>query len=412
MAFIWKDQKSSTWYLDYTPPSGKRSRKRIGKSKQAAQLALKEIEYQLSFDRAGVSTPDMTLGDFLVRYEETTRPTLRARSWQRYGAIVEHFKAFLGPAWQKMKLQQLGREHFEQYLAWRRGGHGAFARIDNGNQSEESSTVKTKTINTELDMLASMLNKAVEWRYLNRNPVKSISRLKEDDRKPFRFFSTEEIEIIRLVADLLNQQTPRGKIDKAVNAFYREHKDLSPACAKSKDTSEANKRGAVGRSVLGWLPHGRTLVDFLLMTGSREDEVLNLQWAQVDLKRGIVSYRRREGWVPKETEREIALKPELVKGIKALPRSATQPYVFLDSAGKSIPPRTFERAIQKLIGLTRIPHATLHDFRHTFASHLAMAGVPLPTIQQLLGHRDIQTVMIYAHLSPGHLHQSVAALPY
>jgi site-specific recombinase XerD len=65
-----------------------------------------------------------------------------------------------------------------------------------------------------------------------------------------------------------------------------------------------------------------------------------------------------------------------------------------------------------LIHLCRIPPATLHDFRHTFASHLAMAGVPLPTLQKLLGHRDIQTVMIYAHLSPSHIHQSVEALPF
>ena len=128
------------------------------------------------------------------------------------------------------------------------------------------------------------------------------------------------------------------------------------------------------------------------------------------LKRGVVSYHRRSNWVPKGSERDIALKPELIKKLKALPRIAGQPRVFLDWQNKPIPPRTFERGIQKLIRQTRIAPASLHDFRHTFASHLAMAGVPLPTIQQLLGHKDIQTVMIYAHLSPGHLHQSVAAL--
>ena len=68
MAFIWKGAKSGSWYLDYTPPGGKRVRKRVGKSKQAARLALKEIEYQLSFDRAGVSTPDVTLEGFFDKY--------------------------------------------------------------------------------------------------------------------------------------------------------------------------------------------------------------------------------------------------------------------------------------------------------------------------------------------------------
>ena len=64
MAFIWKDHKSGSWYVDYTPSGGRRTRKRIGQSKQAAQLALKEIEYQLSFDRA---VPPQVESDSCVR---------------------------------------------------------------------------------------------------------------------------------------------------------------------------------------------------------------------------------------------------------------------------------------------------------------------------------------------------------
>jgi len=92
MAFLWKDKKTATWYLDYTPDGGKRVRKRIGKSRQAAELALKEINYQLSFDRAGVSTPNVTLGDFFSKYEETVKSKLRPKSWKRYRAIIDHFE--------------------------------------------------------------------------------------------------------------------------------------------------------------------------------------------------------------------------------------------------------------------------------------------------------------------------------
>lgn len=405
MAFIWQDSKTHSWFLDYTPPGGKRTRKLIGKSKQAAQLALKEIEYQLAFDRAGVSTPDITLGDFCGRYTQVTKPAIRPRSWRRYEAILAHLNTFLGPDCSGLKLQQLRREQIEQYVAWRRAGHGAFTK----RKLSEIKPAKSKTINTELDMLASMFNKAVDWKYLAQNPVRSISRLREDDRKPFRFFSTEEIELLRLVADLLDQKMPRRQIDEQVKAFFKEHPELS--AANDSRAIKADDEQPIKR-VNSWPPNGRVIIDFLLMTGSRENELLNLHWENVDLKRGIVAYRRRDDWVPKGSEREIALKPELLAKLKILRQKSQIQHVFTDLDSQPIAPRTFERAIQKLIVISRIPRATLHDFRHTFASHLAMAGVPLPTIQQLLGHKDIQTVMIYAHLSPSHLHQSVSALPY
>jgi integrase len=43
----------------------------------------------------------------------------------------------------------------------------------------------------------------------------------------------------------------------------------------------------------------------------------------------------------------------------------------------------------------------LHDLRHSFASQLASAGVPLNQIQQWLGHSTIHMTMRYVHLAPG-----------
>jgi site-specific recombinase XerD len=54
----------------------------------------------------------------------------------------------------------------------------------------------------------------------------------------------------------------------------------------------------------------------------------------------------------------------------------------------------------------------LHTLRHTFASHLVMNGVDLPTVMKLMGHSDIQTAMIYAHLAPDHLANAVTKLPF
>src|SRR5206468_1167221 len=51
-----------------------------------------------------------------------------------------------------------------------------------------------------------------------------------------------------------------------------------------------------------------------------------------------------------------------------------------------------------------------HTLRHTFASHLAMQGAPLPVLQALLGHSSITTTMRYAHVAPSALRSAIEML--
>jgi integrase len=220
---------------------------------------------------------------------------------------------------------------------------------------QRSQEVKPATVNRELALLKHMLTKAVEWSYLKSNPAKSVKLLKEP---PGRLRYLELEEIARLVDACDDPQTP----------------------------------------------YLRPVVMTALHTGMRLDEILSLRWDHVDLKRRLISITKT-----KNNERKtLPINEALVSELSHLSRHVSSPYLFRHSDGTRILriDRSFHRAMRE----AGIEGFRFHDLRHTFASHLAMRGVPLEIIGALLGHKDPKMTKRYAHLSPTSLQTAVTTL--
>src|SRR5262245_5670347 len=77
---------------------------------------------------------------------------------------------------------------------------------------------------------------------------------------------------------------------------------------------------------------------------------------------------------------------------------------------KGTPYHSFRTAFEHAVRQAEIDDLTFHDLRHTFASRLVMSGVDLPTVQALLGHKDITMTLRYTHLTSDHKQRVVRVL--
>jgi integrase len=166
-----------------------------------------------------------------------------------------------------------------------------------------------------------------------------------------------------------------------------------------------------------------TMIIVALRTGLRLGELRGLRWEDVDLAAGKIRvwqsivYIKRRGetgrdvvTTPKSHKaREVPLSDEARAALRAH-RHLRGPLVFCDEGGAVVQFQKTQQALWRVFRQAKLRQMGWHALRHTFASHLAMRGVPLKVIQELLGHASITVTMRYAHLSPGITRDAVKLL--
>ena len=142
--------------------------------------------------------------------------------------------------------------------------------------------------------------------------------------------------------------------------------------------------------------HLKPIVIVALNTGMRKEEILNLRWEDLDFRSRIIYTLDTKN----NKRREIAMNDIVYRTLLAIRKIPDSSWVFCKKNGERYGNvrKAFEGA-KKRAGIVDF---RFHDLRHTFASHLVMAGVDLKTVQELLGHKSFEMTLRYAHLSPDH----------
>ena len=190
-----------------------------------------------------------------------------------------------------------------------------------------------------------------EWGWINFNPVLNTRKLKES-RGRVRFLDKQERE------------------------------RLLKACKES-------------RSSFLYI-----IVVLALSTGMRKGEVLGLRWRDIDFhNRRIVIQETKNG--ERRAVPLVAISLQLIEQLKAKGFDSMDDFIFHSPENKT-KCCCVRTAWEKAIKRSAITDFRFHDLRHSTASYLAMNGASLLEIADILGHKTLQMVKRYSHLSEDH----------
>jgi len=362
-------KRGNVWWLRYAGPDGKilyESAKTSSRREAEALLVRRKKEVQEGRDPTVVrKIKHHTFGELRDQYLIWAE---RQRSFRSKKGFIKQLRKTFGG----LPLRNFNTRLLEEY------------------QSKALAKGKShSTINRHIATLKHMFTKAVEWEMVEEEILKKVRRVKllPENNRRLRYLSKVECQA------------------------------LVDACA----------------------PHLRPIVVTALNTGMRKEEILSLEWDRnIDLKHGFILLEKTKNG----ERREIPINNTLRETLQGLVRHLKSPYVFTDRAGNRFKDlkKSFAAALRDA-ALDQCPSCRFevqageatepgqcpecgvmmerrkgikdfrfHDLRHTFASHLVMAGVDITTVKELLGHKTLAMTLRYAHLAPAHKAKAVEIL--
>lgn len=297
--------------------------------------------------------------------ERVTNPPARppAPLFEDYIEVyIDRSKAFLRTSTHKGRATRL-RGHLLRYFK----GYALDeinALLIDGYTSMRLEDVAPVTVRGDLAILSTILNQAMDWDLIERVPKIRKPKLEASYE---RWFTVEEAAAI----------VEQSKHERLLN----------------------------------------NLVEFKLNTGMRTGEVVALRWDDVRMRSKEVIVRRAfsdgvTGPTKGGKPRTLVLNDSAWSALMA---QRAQSYmrgglVFCRDGGEQLTREHLRKPWIRVLKKAGVEHCGMKTLRHTFASWLVQNGVSLQVVSELLGHADLKTTLIYAHLAPKNHSDAVAAL--
>lgn len=215
------------------------------------------------------------------------------------------------------------------------------------------------TINREIAALSHLLTKAVEWGWIDHKPAK-VKRLKVDNGR-ITYLTTDQID--RLLEAARQDQNP----------------DVYPFI------------------VIG------------LETSMRKSEILSIRLEHIDLGRRVIYIPRA-----KSGAREQPITSHLADFLRGYVEMAApgQEWLFPSATSESGHVINIDKPFRRVVDAAGLDPKEIvrHTLRHTAITHLVQAGVDLPTVQRISGHKTLQMVVRYSHQNGEHIRAAMDKL--
>ncbi len=230
---------------------------------------------------------------------------------------------------------------------------------------------KTNTIRRKIHSLSSFFKFLMEQEYLEKNPMLPIHAPKEEQNLPI-YLTKDELKLL-----------------------------ISMPLKHSRDHKLRDK----------------VILETLAYTGLRRQELLGLDWSHINFGNKNLTVVNGKG----KKQRVIPMADQLATDLWAYLQTRlplTNQAVFLSDYGNRMSVTALQQLFVRYVKLAGFEDKgfTIHKMRHSFATLLLMGdgvshGADLITIQQLLGHEDLNSTKVYTHVDANHLRKEIDRFP-